>query len=299
MYAQLGSIQFTPIKGFSERSGTKETNFAQHALIDGKPKLQRIGTNLATIEIGMFLDASFCNPQAEIDALNSARENGEILPLIMGNGRFDGNFVIQSVSDTSLHEASDGTLLQAEVSVQLLEYATGDLTVTTAVSAIAQAFGNLVNNPPTFSTDTVYASAEMVAATEYVESIASMNTASDVLNGLGAFAELYRPKAEAVIRDMNRATDNLSDLLSSINADTASEVFQRTRDLALATDQAILVTIDISMEANALIADIDNGNTSAIPGRVTSLIQRATELRSRSNQLSQSASELVSLVVVQ
>lgn len=299
MYAQLGSIQFTPIKGFTGMSSTLETNFAEHALIEGKPKLQRIGTNLTAIEVTILLDISFCEPQSEINALNSSRESAEVMPLIMGDGRFVGNFVIQTVSDTPMHSAGNGRVLQSEVTLSLLEYANANSELSFASNAIAQAFANVNNSPPTFIPEIVAITPEMQTAQELVGASASINTTADVLSVLQANVELYRPKAEQITQDMLIAGDSLSNVLEAINADSASEMYARTRNLALKISETILVTADVAVEASALIADIDAGNTSSIPDRVVALVNKGIELSNKSRQLSQQASDLISLIVVQ
>jgi len=297
MYAQLGNIIFTPVKGFTEVSFTSETNLVEHALIDGKPKLQRVGENLETLDISILFDIAFCNPQSEIDALKSSRQAGEVMPLIMGNGRFVGNYVIRTIDQTNANEAPDGTLLQAEVSLALSEYANEELPQASTSSSISQAFATAVNTPLSFANLTEYKSVNQQASADVIASSASMNTASTTLATLDASVELYRPKANAIIRDMQTAGDTLENLLSTINADSASELYGLTRSLAIAIAVCLSVVSDVTVEAQALIADIDANNTGSIPGRIASLVQRSVEIRSRSKQMSQSAADLVTYIV--
>lgn len=298
MYAQLGSIQFTTLKGFTGFSTTEETNIVEHALIEGKPKLQRLGTNLDAIELTMLFDAAFCTPQLEIDSLNESREAGEILPLIMGNGRFVGNFVIKTVSSNVLHSADDGTILQAEVTASLLEHANSGEEAT-AASAIASAFANVNNDPQTFIPELVSVTSEMMATEALGIASSCVNTAASTLSGLEAFVELYRPKAESVIQNMLVAGDKLNDTLGIINADPLSELYELTRDLALKISETLLVTADVSVQANSLISDIDDGNTSGIADTVTSLVSSGTELSNKSAQLSQKSAALIAFVATQ
>lgn len=299
MYAQLGNIQFSAVKGFTELTSTQETNLAEHALIEGKPKLQRVGTNLTTVELAMFFDVSFCNPQAEIDALNDSRESAEIMPLIMGNGRYEGTFVIQSVEKTTVTTADDGTLLQAEVAVTLLEYANNDLNAAANSGAIGQAFATLQTNPSTFIPEIVAISEASQASEAFVSASACINSTSETLSGLAGVVDLYRPKAEAIVRDMLIAGDSLGDLLELINADPASEMYAVTRELALKASETITVTADVAVEAEALISDIDAGNTVGIASKVASLVNRGTELKTRSVQLAQKAAAFINQLVIQ
>jgi phage protein U len=299
MYAQLGPIQFTPIKGFSSVSSTRETNLVEHALIEGKPKLQRVGTNLTTLEIVMLLDAAFCDPQSEIDALNNSRELAEVMPLVMGDGRVVGNFVIRAVSDNQLNHTKEGTITQAEVTVSLVEYAGADTTEAAASIAIAAAFANVNNAPATYIPVAVPISIEHSATQGLVNANAGINTTVDNLTGLTGYVDLYRPKAETVIQDMIAAGDQLNDVLQTINADPLSEMYDRTRDLALVIEQTLNVTADITTEAEALIQDIENGDVSSAAARVAELGNKAQELDTKSSQISQTSAALISLVVVQ
>lgn len=298
MYAQLGPIQFTPIKGFSSVSATRETNLVEHALIEGKPKLQRVGTNLTTLEIVMLLDAAFCDPQTEIDALNNSRELAEIMPLVMGDGLVVGNFVIRAVADNQLNHTKEGTLTQAEVTVSLVEYAGADTTEAAASSAIAAAFANVNNAPATYIPVLVPTTVEHSVTQGLVNANAGINTTVDNLTGLTGYVDLYRPKAETVIQDMIAAGDQLNYVLQTINADLG-EMYDRTRDLALVIEQTLNVTADITTEAEALIQDIENGNASSAAARVAELGNKAQELDTKSSQISQTSAALISLVVVQ
>ncbi len=299
MYAQLGNIIFTPIKGFTEVSFSNEVNLVEHALIDGKPKLQRVGENLETLDVAILLDIAFCVPQSEIDALKTSHKSGEVMPLIMGNGRFVGVYVIRSMDQTNANEAGDGTLLQAEISLSLVEYANEKLNQTSSASSISQAFATVGNAAQTFTALTEYNSIERQASANVTTSEASMSTASDTMASLGDSADLYRPKAKTIVRDMETAGRALDELLSTINADASSELYARSRNLAVSIVDSLALVADVGVEAEALISDIDNGETSSITDRVSSLVQRSIELNSRRKQISQSAASLISYIVTQ
>lgn len=299
MYAQLGTIQFTPIKGFSSIAATRETNLVEHALIEGKPKLQRVGTNLTTLEISILFDAGFCDPQTEIDALNNSRESAEVMPLVMGDGLFVGSFVIKAVSENQLNHTKEGTLTQAEVTVSLVEFAGAQTAEAASSSAIAAAFANVNNLPATYIPVLVPISVEHSATQGLVNANAGINTTVDNLTGLSGYVDLFRPRAEAVVQDMLSSGDQLSSVLGIINADPASEMYDRTRDLALIIEQTLLVTADVITESEALIQDVQNGDVASAATRVSELENKAQELNTKSSQISQTSADLISLVVVQ
>jgi phage protein U len=122
MYAQLGTIIFEGLNGFDSFDRTRETDFAEHALIDGKPRLQRIGEKLETISISLTLHAAFCNPQEQINALDAARANGVVLPLVNGSGDYLGNYLIKRLGESAQHLATDGKVVWSKVSLDLVEY---------------------------------------------------------------------------------------------------------------------------------------------------------------------------------
>jgi len=96
MYAQLGNIRFEGLKGFSTFSHTVGVTYAQHARINGKSRLEATGDELDAISFEMMLHANFTDPEADIDVINTATVNREILKLILGNGKVVGDFVITS-----------------------------------------------------------------------------------------------------------------------------------------------------------------------------------------------------------
>lgn len=121
MYAQLGNIIFEGLKGFSSFEESYAVNYAQHERIQGKPRLEVVGDSLDTINFDMYIHRDIMNPDEAIETLRAAMSDREILPLILGNGRVVGNFVIPSLNKTTSFTDSDGNLIEATLSVELLE----------------------------------------------------------------------------------------------------------------------------------------------------------------------------------
>ena len=122
MFAQLGNIQFENLKSFNDYSRKSSAIYAEHSLIEGKPRLQRTGTALDEISISIRLHASFCDPTNEIDALYSAMTEGEIMPLLWGTGHFEGKFVITQLDETIEDADKNGEVFSYVVSLTLKEY---------------------------------------------------------------------------------------------------------------------------------------------------------------------------------
>lgn len=121
MYAQLGSIIFEGPNGFTSLEETFAVIYAQHSRINRKPRLQATGDELDTISFEMYLHSSFTDPEATIDKLRVYMQDREILPLILGNGRVVGNFVIPTFSKTTSFTDPSGNIIEATLSVDLLE----------------------------------------------------------------------------------------------------------------------------------------------------------------------------------
>ena len=122
MYAQLGTTIFENSKGFTDYNQSSEAIFAEHATIIGKPKLESTGLNLKEVNLSIRLHISFCNPVKELESLKEMRDSFGILPLIWGNGKVEGNFVITSISENIEEADSQGNVFSYMVSLSLKEY---------------------------------------------------------------------------------------------------------------------------------------------------------------------------------
>lgn len=123
MFAQLGSIVFQGLIGFNDLSfNGDESVYAEFALINKKPRLQKTGDTLQEINFDIKFHAEFCNPAKQLAALKLAKDNGNVLPLLMGNGIYVGDYVITTMPYTVDDAFPDGTILQATVSVTIKEY---------------------------------------------------------------------------------------------------------------------------------------------------------------------------------
>jgi phage protein U len=299
MYAQLGSIIFEGRKGFESFVSTKETNYAEHALIDGKPRLQKVGENLEQNTITVVLDASFCNPQSEFDALESSRRSAEVLPFIMGDGRFVGTFVIKGLTLTHARHSATGEMLQAEVSISLLEFASGDRLVSQAAQSAQDAFANPLNDPQTVAGFFEESTPAAVAMAAVVATNASVETAAGIMEDLPVFPSVYRTNTERIIQNMLRAGDQVNTVLQVINADPASELYERTRELAVKAEEIQLTSNSVKVEAETLIQAIDGGDVSGIADGVATISDQSTEVSRLSDQFMSSSSSLTTYLVTQ
>lgn len=123
MFFQLGDKQFKGSYSPTSWSSTgNDAVYAQLQLINGKPRLQKTGDQLETVSLSIKLRPEYCIPAAELKDLEAWQAAGEILPLLLGNGQYVKDFVIQNISRQYQQCLDDGTPVELDLNVTLLEY---------------------------------------------------------------------------------------------------------------------------------------------------------------------------------
>lgn len=123
MLFQLGDKEFKgTLAPASWSYSGNEANLAEHALINTKPRLQLTGETLEELELSFLLRADFCKPAQEIADLEKWKSEGEVLPLLLGDGTYKNDYVIKSISKKINQTFADGAIIEAEITVSLLEY---------------------------------------------------------------------------------------------------------------------------------------------------------------------------------
>lgn len=146
MYAQLGTIRFEGLNGFSTLEESFAVNYAQHERINNKPRLEAVGDVLDTISFDMYLHSTFVDPEASIEVIRTAMINREILTLILGSGKVVGNFVIPSFTKSTEFTDPNGNIISATLSIELLESATDDPLASAKNSALNSSFATSNRN---------------------------------------------------------------------------------------------------------------------------------------------------------
>lgn len=144
MYAQLGSIRFEALKGFSGFTDSRATNYAEIARVNRKPNLQRVGEQLQAISISILLHADFSDIESDMEQFEQLRKQGESVPLILGNGNVLGDFLILSISRNIRKTASDGTIIYLTADIEIKEYQNGDRLESVAITAKQNAFATSI-----------------------------------------------------------------------------------------------------------------------------------------------------------
>ena len=72
MFALLGDVQFDLITYFDGFESQFGADYAEHPLIEGKPRLQFVGDKLDEIRIQLAFHLHYCDPEAELAKLKDA-----------------------------------------------------------------------------------------------------------------------------------------------------------------------------------------------------------------------------------
>lgn len=260
MYGQLGNIKFEAQKGFSSFSRSRETTFAEIPLILGKSALQQTGEKLATINASIQLHSDFSIIENDIAEFTKLREDGEILPLLIGNGLVLGNFVITSINETHRKTAIDGTLIVAVLDIVLKEYPTGDELGEQQLQAVQDGFASDIRKtvpsrevipPPTEAAEinAIQGEIQSLGADIDSQTITAANVPSQQPALFSAISEAGNTSSVLALEMSNKLNQitfelsNVTDLITAVN-DVAS-LAASVRDAA---DSAVLGDVQAANE---------------------------------------------------
>lgn len=277
MYAQLGTIRFEGAKGFTSFEESFAVVYAQHALINRKPRLQATGDELDTISFEMYLHSEFTDPEADIETLRLAMKNREILPLILGNGRVLGNYVIPSFKKTTGFTDPSGNLIEATISVELLESYSDNPILDANRQAQNNAFATSTRNSNVRSVLPAKLSPGM-AVTANVSKIETSGvlvqqyTATVEQNP--AAAELYSDKIDDVMDEINEGLNKIEEAINnggSLSSYQSPELVNSMADIytSVQSIKSVLPITDIE-SFKILVAQLRN-STGAIKKANTDL----------------------------
>jgi phage protein U len=258
MYAQLGSIVFEGLKGFESYNEMEAPNYAELSLVQNKPRLQRVGDALIELNVAMRLNRAFSDVDVDIQALRDAMNQGEVLPLVMGNGRYVGTFVIRSLGVEVLQTMPDGTSVEAMVTMPLLEFVDPNPLSAAAEKAKAQGFA-VASNSPKQVTDvaftTVYPAVSVSAGVR--KSSGLIGKASDIINATkdnAAKVEAgYRKARKAVSQAQEGMRDVEKVLLEAQQLQTAAQSAVSQVEMASRNIDTMLERLQPPVDSNDLI----------------------------------------------
>lgn len=125
MYAVLGPIEFKVITFADAMDTTQGADYAEHALIGRKPRLQFVGLRLNETRLELEFHEAYCNPDQEYARLEAALNAHTSLAFVLANGVYKGDFVITELSATAKHTDKVGNTLALSAKLTLREF-TGD-----------------------------------------------------------------------------------------------------------------------------------------------------------------------------
>lgn len=234
MYAQLGTIRFEGLKGFTSLEETYGVSYAQHERINGKPRIQATGDALDTISFEMYLHADFTEPESDISAIETAMRGREVQRLILGNGRIVGNFVITNFTKSTLFTDNEGNIIEATLSVDLLEFFSEDMISDTEKEAKANAFATTARNNSVRSVLPPKLSPASVVTHDVAEIQASGITVNQYVGSVEknpATAAYYSGKISAALDSME---SNLQDIQGKLTE--AEDLGENATSLPTAID---------------------------------------------------------------
>ncbi len=120
MYFMLGNIALEPVN-LTDFSENHSADFAEHAVLKGKPKLQAMGEKLTDLSFAIRLHHKIGGVESRYQALLAAKAKQDALALMWGS-KYKGNFVITDISSTTLFTDGKGNALAREMNISLREF---------------------------------------------------------------------------------------------------------------------------------------------------------------------------------
>lgn len=120
MYFMLGNIAFELVN-LTDFNETHSADFAEHAVLKGKPKLQAMGEKLTDLSFAIRLHHKIGGVESRYQSLLSAKAKQDALALMWGS-KYKGNFVITDISSTTLFTDGKGNALAREMNISLKEF---------------------------------------------------------------------------------------------------------------------------------------------------------------------------------
>lgn len=106
-------------KSWQEKRGH---DFAEHATLGDRPKLQSTGNKLDELQIEFQLHAQQSNIGAIRNTLTGYKNAATVLPVTMGSGEYLGEFVLVDMTFQRTATFQNGTSLAANFSLVLRQY---------------------------------------------------------------------------------------------------------------------------------------------------------------------------------
>ncbi len=185
MFASFGPISFQPLASPTKLEIEKKYHYEAVNVIGAPPVLQWIYDNLRHVELSIYLHNFWCTPQTAIDALTNLADSHTPEPLVFGSKVKLGNFVISNYRIKQRWMADDGTVIAAEMDLELTEYVAPSTlqSNTMTVGTIGNStISTTVNAPGLTTTQSKYSGSTLVVspATASPSGITQQSSYTDV-----------------------------------------------------------------------------------------------------------------------
>lgn len=121
-YALLGEIAFDLLNAPTKYDERRQANFVQFDVLAGKPQLQAMGVNLRELRLDLRLHYQLGDVESRYQDLMNAKEQQQPLAYVQGESDYQGHFVIEEMSSSTLYTNEQGQAMAREVSLTLKEY---------------------------------------------------------------------------------------------------------------------------------------------------------------------------------
>ncbi|WP_027367622.1 phage tail protein [Desulfocurvibacter africanus] len=117
---EVSSLGTRTFRDLERRQGLRH---ARHEVLDGRPRLQTLGRDLAEVSLRMRLDTAFlADPAEELELLEDCLSEAEEQPLIIGGVNL-GTFVLVELSESWKQTTGKGKPMVVELQAKFMEYA--------------------------------------------------------------------------------------------------------------------------------------------------------------------------------
>jgi phage protein U len=216
-FAILGDIHFEVVAGPTSLSSQSASQFAEHPLIGGRPRLQFTGHDLEELSVQFGFHKLFCDPTKSLGQLKAAKAAHQAMALVLGNGEYKGYFVITALSTDMQHTGPDGTPIYLQATMTLREF-TGDPAAPLQPPAVSPAgkapAGASATAPAAPMTAKAKASILVTAASG---GLASAATALRIAQGLRSNPLKALAQVPTLLGSLGRVSDTLTQLYPALD----------------------------------------------------------------------------------
>ena len=122
MWAILGDIRFELLRAPEMADLTIRYTYAEHPVIEGKPKLQWTGDALRERNWTIRLHSVFCDPDAVMTAIRGLADKHQAQPLSLGTGEYLGRYVVTEIHELALVTDTLGATVAQTADLRLKEW---------------------------------------------------------------------------------------------------------------------------------------------------------------------------------